>query len=105
MKLTLEKTETIAKALGTYSVVIKRQHTDGATYHSINDCALCRAIREQLPEFDLGTVGGDYLRDSSGNKYFFNSEYRTGWNSARFNELSSGKTQEHVVEFTLENKL
>lgn len=88
-------------------VIIERRHTINTTFASCTDCALARAIREQHPSLikDLWfIVGGSEVRIGR-NEYRFdngkNSDFKSGWNSARFDELKSGIIDRYELEIPI----
>lgn len=86
-----------------YSVVIEKRHCIGADYGNIIDCPLFRAIREQLPEFPLHSVGGFVLTDKNLNNWKMeaNSEGIVEWGETiNIGDILSGKVYSHTVTFT-----
>lgn len=80
-----------------YSVRIEKRHCEGRKYMSIFDCPLCAAIKEQLPDFKLRSVGGNWVTHENYDRYFFNaylsgveSLYKT-WNSLAVRGLLEDK--------------
>lgn len=86
-----------------YTVTIRKEHCEGRSYMSNDNCPLCAAIREQLPGFPLRSVGGDYVRDtSSGEWKIDNCLYPYGWESIMVHRILSGEVKEHKVTFSID---
>lgn len=69
-------------------VEVRPEHTKGNNFFSNEDCAICRAIKEQYPEIAaMGTVmaGGSYFH--VGDKYWDKKEI---FGTRSFNEVRNG---------------
>lgn len=93
----------------TFTVVIEKRHCEGRNYGSNDDCPMCAAIREQLPDFKLKSVGGDYARDVTGRHYYFKTAMTLHlpgdkWNSTEVDKLRKGEIDKVTVVFS-EKKL
>jgi hypothetical protein len=64
---------------------------------NVEDCPLCRAIREQLPDFPLKFVGGVNVEDTDNQQWFFGSYV---WNISVMHEILAGLIIERPVTFT-----
>lgn len=83
-----------------YEVVIEKRHCEGRAYFDNKNCPLCAAIKEQIPDFKLKSVGGDYVRDTDNNLYFFDARYKIGWEKFIMSAILSGEVQSHKVTFS-----
>src|SRR5688572_9406903 len=68
-----------------YTVVITKKHCEGRFYKDTENCPLCSAIREQLPNFPLRSVGGSHVTDKDYRIWSFPALYEHGgavtWNT------------------------
>jgi len=83
-----------------YTVVVRKEHCEGREYTSIDDCPLCAAIRNQIPEFPLKSVSGSFVRDKVNNLYFFATS-EDGWNVSVILDLLNGVIDNRIVTFSM----
>jgi len=83
--------------------MVRKEHCEGMDYLDPTGCPLCAAIREQLPDFKLYSVSGDFVRDKNNNPYYFDSHPTNGWTSSRVRQLESGGIDSFKVTFTCSN--
>lgn len=89
-----------------YTVVVEKRHCEGRKYQSNTDCPLCAAIREQIPNFKLKSVGGIGLHDSDGGRWLLvvsNYGSADAWVSTKVQDLMNGKIKS--VRVTFKNEL
>lgn len=88
-----------------YTVVVKKEHCIGTNYMDNLGCPLYLAIKEQLPDFPLKSVGGTHITDLEGRQWNFSKPYyfenNNGWGYQKYRYIMDGKINEFPVTFTL----
>lgn len=82
-----------------YTVTITKKHCENAQYFSCTDCPVFRAVKEQLPDFPLKSVGGWYIRDTSGVERRFEKENENVWSLIHMKQLMSDEIDKVVLTF------
>lgn len=80
-----------------YTVTIKQKHCVGNSFSDCYDCGLARAIREQLPEIEIRTVGAVMLHSNDNGVLYFNANMSDGWTKLRFDQLRAGNISDFTV--------
>lgn len=85
-----------------FTVIIRKDHCEGADYFSHTDCPLARAIKEQNPTFDLKDVGGYEVEDMKGNMWKIQGDdletSLPGWNNVTMKKIISGEKENcHII--------
>lgn len=58
-----------------FTVEVRPEHTVGTNFTDVHNCALCKALREQYPEFIFKSVSPRYVTTPSG-KWDISSPWR-----------------------------
>ena len=66
-----------------------------ANYMNTFGCPLYKAIKEQYPEFPLGSVAGTYIRTRDGEQHSFDW---TIWNSAVHSSICRGERNKLALQ-------
>jgi hypothetical protein len=86
-----------------FTVTITKKHCERASYKSHTNCPLAKAIKEQLPQFDLKLVGGMIVDDNAGGEWEIKGDDPMeiiGWGPRTMEAIISGKKESCNITLT-----